>query len=137
VNEGKDIDLNIQLEKQECINLFVYADKDRIVQVLSNILIKSRKVTKKRNWTIEVKRTYNRVFVKIRDSGPGIDKEILPRLFDKFITGSPSGTGLGLYICKNIIEAQGGTIWAKNNDEDKGATFTFTLPIDTHSLVQF
>jgi signal transduction histidine kinase len=81
------------------------------------------------------KRTYNRVFVKISDSGPGIDKEILPRLFDKFIMGSPSGTGLGLYICKNIIESHGGKMWTKNNDENKGAIFTFTLPIVTQKLV--
>ncbi len=78
--------------------------------MLSNILINSIKFTKKGSITIDVKRTYNRVFVKIRDSGPGIDKEILPRLFDKFITGSPSGTDLGLYICKNIIEAHGGNM---------------------------
>jgi signal transduction histidine kinase len=71
------------------------------------------------------------VFVKISDSGPGIDKEVLPKLFNKFITGSPSGTGLGLYICKNITEAHGGNIWTKNNNENKGATFTFTLPIIT------
>lgn len=69
------------------------------------------------------------MFVKISDSGPRIDKEILPKLFDKFITGSPSGTGLRLYICKNIIEDHGGNIWAKNNDENKGATFAFTLPM--------
>ena len=79
---------------------------------------------------------HNKVFVKISDSGPGIDKEILPRLFNKINTGSPSGTGLGLYICKNIIEAHGGNIWAQNNDQNKGATFTFTLPIDTQKLVQ-
>lgn len=137
VCDGKDINLSTQLEKQESVRLFVHADKDRIVQVLSNILINSIKFTKNGSITIDVKRTYNRVFFKIRDSGPGIDKEILPRLFDKFITGSPSGTGLGLYICKNIIEAHGGNIWAKNNDENKGATFTFTLPIDTQSLAQF
>ena len=131
MNDGKDIDLDIQFEKQEIIKLFVYADKNRIIQVLSNILINSIKFTKKGGITIVVKRTYNRVLVKISDSGPGIDKEVLPRLFDKFITGSPSGTGLGLYICKNIIEAHGGNIWAKNNDENKGATFTFTLPIVT------
>lgn len=116
VCDGKDIDLSTQLEKQESVNLFVNTDKDRIIQVLSNILINSIKFTKKGSITTDVKRTYNRVFVKIRDSGPGIDKEILPGLFDKFITGSPSGTGLGLYICKNIIEAHGGNIWAKNND---------------------
>ena len=70
------------------------------------------KFTKKGSITIVVKKTYNMMFVKISDSGPGIDKAILPNLFNKFITGSPSGTGLGLYICKNIIEAHGGNIWA-------------------------
>ena len=95
-----------------------------------NILINSIRFTKIGTITINVKRTYNRVFVKIGDSGIGTDKDILPRLFDKFITGSSSGTGLGLYICKNIIEAHGGSIWIKNNDQNKGATFIFALPID-------
>jgi two-component system, OmpR family, sensor histidine kinase VicK len=76
------------------------------------------------------------VVIKISDSGPGIYKDILPRLFDKFLTGSPSGTGLGLYICKNIIETHGGKIWAENNDQKKGAAFTFALLIDTQKLVQ-
>ncbi len=98
MNDGKDIDLDIQFEKQEIVKLFVYADKNRIIQVLSNILINSIKFTKKGGITIVVKRTYNRVLVKISDSGLGIDKEVLPRLFDKFITSSPSGTGLGLYL---------------------------------------
>ena len=102
--------MNIQFEKLEIVKLIVYADKNRIIQVLSNILINSIKFTKKGSITIVVKRTCNRVLVKISDSGPGIDKEIMPRLFDKFITGSPSGTGLGLYICKNIVEAHGGNI---------------------------
>ena len=135
-NDGKEIDTNIQFDKQESPELFVYADKDRIVQVLSNILNNSIRFSKKGIITIAVNMTYNKVFVKISDSGPGIDKDILPRLFNKFITGSPSGTGLGLYICKNIIEAHGGNIWAENNDQNKGATFTFTLPIDTQKLVR-
>ena len=97
-NDGKDIDLDIQFEKQKIVNLFVYADKNRIIQVLSNILINALKFTKKGSITIVVKRTYNMVFVKISDSGPGIDKAILPKLFNKFITGSPSGTGLGIYL---------------------------------------
>ena len=97
-NDGKDIDLDIQFEKQEIVKLFVYADKNRIIQVLSNILINALKFTKKGSITIVVKRNYNMVFVKISDSGPGIDKEILPKLFNKFITGSPSGTGLGIYL---------------------------------------
>ena len=69
------------------------------------------------------------VMVSIRDKGIGIDSEILPRLFTKFVTKSYQGTGLGLYIVKNIIEAHGGQIWAENNKDGKGATFYFTLPL--------
>ncbi|HEU5120738.1 MAG TPA: HAMP domain-containing sensor histidine kinase, partial [Candidatus Nitrosocosmicus sp.] len=130
-HENDEIDLNLDLNRKER-SLLVYADKNRIHQVLSNILINSIKFTKKGNIDIDVKKGDKRIFIRIKDSGPGIDKQILPRLFDKFITGSPSGTGLGLYICKNIIEAHGGTIWAENNDdESKGAAFTFTLPMIT------
>jgi signal transduction histidine kinase len=66
----------------------------------------------------------------VRDSGLGIDPEILPRLFTKFATKSETGTGLGLFISKNIIEAHGGRIWAENNADGKGATFAFSLPIN-------
>ncbi len=70
------------------------------------------------------------VVVRVEDTGSGIDPEIFPRLFTKFSSKSFSGTGLGLYICKNIIEAHGGKIWAKNNDQGKrGATFSFSLPL--------
>jgi signal transduction histidine kinase len=69
------------------------------------------------------------VTVSVKDTGEGIAEEILPNLFSKFITYSNTGTGLGLYICKNIIESHGGKIWAENNYDDKGATFRFTLPI--------
>jgi signal transduction histidine kinase len=65
----------------------------------------------------------------VSDSGSGVDPEIMPRLFTKFSSKSFSGTGLGLYICKNIIEAHGGRIWAENNKDAKGATFSFTLPL--------
>jgi signal transduction histidine kinase len=68
--------------------------------------------------------------VSISDTGIGIDSEILPRLFTKFATKSTTGTGLGLFISKSIIEAHGGKIWGENND-DKGATFAFSLPIIT------
>jgi signal transduction histidine kinase len=70
--------------------------------------------------------------VSIRDSGSGIDPEIFPRLFTKFSSKSFSGTGLGLYISKNIIEGHGGKIWAQNNnDKEKcGATFSFSLPLN-------
>ena len=69
------------------------------------------------------------VIVSIKDKGKGIDEEILPRLFNKFVTKSDQGTGLGLYIAKNIIEAHGGQIWAQNNKDGIGATFSFSLPL--------
>jgi signal transduction histidine kinase len=65
----------------------------------------------------------------MRDTGSGINEEILPKLFTKFATKSDKGIGLGLYISKNIIEAHGGRIWAKNNNDGKGATFSFSLPL--------
>jgi signal transduction histidine kinase len=128
--ENAEIDLNLDVGRQKR-SLLVYADKNRINQVLSNILINSIKFTKEGNIDVDVRSGDNRIFIRIKDSGPGIDKQILPRLFDKFITDSPSGTGLGLYICKNIVEAHGGIIWAENSDDSKGAVFTFTLPMMT------
>ena len=77
----------------------------------------------------------NKVIVSIKDTGTGIDSEILPKLFTKFATTSSiaGGTGLGLFISKSIIEMHGGSIWAFNNDEknkdDRGSTFTFSLPV--------
>jgi signal transduction histidine kinase len=69
--------------------------------------------------------------ISVRDNGTGIDPEIFPRLFSKFATKSSQGTGLGLYISNNIIEAHGGNMLAWNNDEqEKGATFEFALPIN-------
>ena len=59
----------------------------------------------------------------------GIDPDIQDRLFSKFVTKSETGTGLGLYISKGIVEAHGGSIWAENNAEGKGATFYFSLPL--------
>jgi signal transduction histidine kinase len=65
----------------------------------------------------------------VKDTGQGIDPEISPRLFGKFVTkSSTSGTGLGLFISKNIVEAHGGKIWAEKNADGKGVTFSFTLP---------
>ena len=70
------------------------------------------------------------MIVSVIDRGNGIDREILPRLFTKFATKSNQGTGLGLYIAKNIIEAHGGQIWAQDNADGKGTTFLFSLPLD-------
>ncbi|MDN5867958.1 MAG: ATP-binding protein [Candidatus Nitrosocosmicus sp.] len=112
--------------------IFIHADKNRIARVLSNLLSNAIKFTTKGKIDIIVQNDNDGyITIKIRDYGTGIDKDILPRLFDKFVTGSASGTGLGLYICKNIIETHGGKIWTGYN---QGTTFTFTLPISNHKM---
>jgi signal transduction histidine kinase len=68
--------------------------------------------------------------INVNDNGQGIDPDMLPKLFSKFATNSFSGTGLGLFISKSIVEAHGGKIWAQNNADGQGSTFSFTLPID-------
>jgi signal transduction histidine kinase len=72
------------------------------------------------------------VIVSVKDSGAGIDPEIMPRLFTKFATKSEKGTGLGLFISKSIIECHDGSIWAENNPDGKGAMFAFSLPLSTN-----
>ena len=115
----------------------VNADRERIIQVISNLLNNAIKFTEEKGGgeiyvTAEEKEKDDQevVIVTIKDTGVGIDSEILPRLFTKFATRSQTGTGLGLFICKSIIEAHGGKIWAVNNANSKGgATFAFSLPI--------
>jgi len=117
--------------KHKTINddkMYVEADKDRITQVISNLLHNAIKFTSNGTILITSKRIGNEIIVSIHDNGSGIDPQILPVLFSKFATKSDKGTGLGLYICKNIIEAHGGKIWAENNTDSNGATFSFTLP---------
>jgi two-component system sensor histidine kinase VicK len=109
----------------------VYADKERIMQVLGNLLSNALKFTKQGTITIysEQSDDKSQLTVKVTDTGLGIDHTLLLRLFTKFATKSDKGTGLGLYISKSIVEAHGGRIWAENNTDGKGATFMFTLPI--------
>ena len=113
-------------------DVLVVADKHRINQVINNLLNNALKFTKQGQITIstEKEKKYGKeAIVKIQDSGPGIDPDIMPRLFTKFATKSYSGTGLGLFISKSIVETHGGRMWAENNLDGKGATFLFTLPI--------
>ena len=131
------------LNSQPTQGVSVYADKGRIGQVVFNLLDNAVKFTKAEggNITIMIKKegaegiqnnnNNEQVIVSIKDTGTGIDPQIMPRLFTKFATKSQTGgTGLGLFICKGIIEAHGGKIWAENNTEsEKGATFYFTLPL--------
>ncbi|HEU4444660.1 MAG TPA: HAMP domain-containing sensor histidine kinase [Nitrososphaeraceae archaeon] len=107
------------------------ADKTRLYQVIANLLTNAIKFTNVGTITVsaEVNDNNNELIVTVKDSGEGIHSDIIPRLFTKFVTRSNVGTGLGLYISKNIIEAHGGRIWAENNRDGKGANFTFTLPL--------
>jgi signal transduction histidine kinase len=123
-----------QLSSSEINDLIVDADRDRILQVLSNLLNNAIKFTSEGKIAITLEREGNQVIVKVRDSGSGIDSEIYPKLFEKFASKSEKGTGLGLFISKNIIQAHNGKIWAENNPGGIGATFSFSLPVAEPSL---
>jgi signal transduction histidine kinase len=126
--------------------VFVEADPGRIAQVISNLLNNAIKFTKggeAEDKTITIIVDNNKddkaVVVSVEDTGSGIDPEIFPKLFSKFITNSDTGTGLGLFISKNIVEAHGGKMWAENNNDvfgkrTRGARFCFTLPIIDKSI---
>jgi signal transduction histidine kinase len=109
-------------------DIIVNADKGRLSQVIANLLSNAIKFTDKGVISIETSESDGEVIATIRDSGSGIDPEIFPKLFSKFITKSDRGTGLGLFISKSIIESHGGKIWAENNRYEPGATFYFSLP---------
>jgi signal transduction histidine kinase len=113
-------------------DIIVSADKERISQVISNILSNALKFTEEGYISISTERKGKDVIITVKDTGVGIDSEILPRLFSKFTTKSEKGTGLGLYISKNIVERHGGKIWAANNADGKGATFIFSIPINNY-----
>jgi signal transduction histidine kinase len=117
------------LHEQLNENIFVEADKNRSSQVLSNLLGNAIKFTKEGTITVKAEVKDSKALVTIKDTGQGIDPEIFPRLYSKFAAKSETGTGLGLFISKSIIEAHGGKIWAENNQDGKGATFTFGLPL--------
>jgi two-component system, OmpR family, sensor histidine kinase VicK len=110
-------------------NYIIEADKGRIMQVIFNLLSNAFKFTEKGNIYVTLQTKGNDVIVNVRDSGVGIKSEVIPRLFTKFATKSFQGTGLGLFISKSIVESHGGRIWAKNNYDGRGATFSFTLPV--------
>jgi signal transduction histidine kinase len=113
----------------------VFADKPRLFEVVSNLLNNAVKFTDSGTITVKVEKKDDNVVVSVRDTGHGIDPEVVPRLFTKFASKSVSGTGLGLFISRSIVEAHGGMIWAENNS-DKGATFTFSLPLLPHAELE-
>jgi two-component system sensor histidine kinase VicK len=123
--------------------IIIEADRARLIQVLSNLLDNALKFTKKQDKenrndliyitaekkNIQYESKKKEVVVSIKDTGTGIDPEIFPRLFTKFATTSETGTGLGLFICKSIVEAHGGKIWAENIPDRKETVFAFSLPL--------
>ncbi len=124
-----------QLNKHGSYDSFLAeVDRSRVSQVISNLWDNAFKFTNEGEMIkMEIKREaincQKYAVITIKDNGRGIHTEILPKLFNKFATKSEKGTGLGLFICKNIVEAHGGRIWAKNNDDGNGATFSFILPL--------
>jgi two-component system sensor histidine kinase VicK len=130
IPQGKE--LKIIFDQRESAPLFVKGDKSRLFEVLSNLIGNAIKFTDSGGTitvTAEKTAAKNEAIVSIKDTGKGIDMEILPRLFSKFASKSDKGTGLGLFLSKGIIQAHGGKIWAENNKDGIGATFRFTLPL--------
>jgi signal transduction histidine kinase len=129
----KDVEIKLAVATKDDI-ILVEGDKERLTQVVDNLIGNAFKFTTEGEITINLekrkdKNTKEIVVVSIKDSGSGIQPDILPRLFTKFATKSETGTGLGLYISKRIIECHGGKIWAENNVADSGASFSFSLPL--------
>jgi signal transduction histidine kinase len=97
--------------------------------IISSIVKSNQSYTKDNTGRIIDEGVRDEVVISIKDRGTGIDPDIQNKLFSKFVTKSDTGSGLGLYISKGIVEAHGGKIWAENNSDGNGATFTFTLAV--------
>ncbi len=115
----------------------VRADSDRLLQVLTNLLNNARQYTPSGGQvTLSAEASGHEVVVRVKDNGIGIPAEHLPHIFDRFYRVDRSrsrraggGSGIGLTICKYLVEAQGGRIWAESPGEGQGSTFSFTLPM--------
>jgi signal transduction histidine kinase len=146
-NNNKTSETKLTFESKVKEDVFVEADKGRLIQVICNLLDNAFKFTEGHGESIQITlekqeqqeqgeqrleqqhQQEHYAIISIKDTGTGIDPEILPRLFSKFTTKSQRGTGLGLYISKNIVEAHGGRLYADNNADDKGATFSIIIPL--------
>jgi two-component system phosphate regulon sensor histidine kinase PhoR len=128
----------IEIKKEIDQNLpEVYADAERLIQVFNNLLGNAIKFTPKEG-RIAIAAKNNpsgqEIIISVSDTGIGIEKENLPRVFDKFyqvlerMPTDINGTGIGLSIAKEIVELHGGRIWAES-EKDQGTTFNFTIPM--------
>ncbi len=154
--KSKENDIEIIFSEPNVDPIIVEADRVRIDEVISNLLINAVKFTKRNSrvnggvddhnlsaitifTSIKSNQEYNKdningkrggeVVISIKDRGTGIDPAIKDKLFSIFVTKSETGSGLGLFISKGIVETHGGKIWAENNADGKGATFSFSIPI--------
>ena len=128
VKGRKDVKL-----RYEPKDILLVADKVRVGRVVSNLLNNAIKFTASGEIIISTTQTKHNngtgeINVYIKDTGTGLSPAILPKLFSKFVSTDSGGTGLGLFVSKNIVEAHGGKIQAQNNDDGKGATFSFIIP---------
>jgi signal transduction histidine kinase len=139
-SNGEKDEVKISYEPKD---IFLEADKERISQVISNLLSNALKATNKGFVSImsDISDNSNNdnnndkmAIISVKDTGQGIAPDILPKLFSKFFSKFFEGTGLGLYISKSIVGAHGGKIWAESNLDGKGATFSFTLPLNRHKV---
>jgi signal transduction histidine kinase len=140
--EALEKNVKVIIDFKKNVPTTLYADEARLQQVFNNLLSNAINFTNHGTVLVTVYKAQvdtnvenanqdeESIVVEIKDSGSGINVEMLPRLFEKFATRSGSGTGLGLYISKSIVESHGGKIWAYNNKDGIGATFTFTLPVN-------
>ena len=143
IKESKDVKL-----RYEPKDILIVADKVRVGRVISNLLNNAIKFTLRGEITISViKLKHNNnnnnddddgsgeIQVNIKDTGTGLSPAILPKLFSKFVSTDSGGTGLGLFVSRNIVEAHGGKIQAQNNDDGIGAMFSFTIPKMANSQI--
>lgn len=127
IEKGRNVEIVFKPNSNSPV--IIEADKSRLFEVLSNLIKNAIKFTTEGTITVSSELSDGSVVVNVCDTGKGIDPEIMPKLFTRFAPKSDSGTGLGLFIAKSIVEAHGGKIWAANNADGKGATFGFSMPV--------
>jgi signal transduction histidine kinase len=110
----------------------IYCDPSKMAQTVYNLLDNAMKFTRRGNIVVSATSFKGEVVVSIVDPGTGIDPEIKKRLFEKFASKSNGGTGLGLYLSKKIVDAHGGRIWCKDNEQRNGTNCGFAIPLDLY-----
>jgi PAS domain S-box-containing protein len=130
--------VSVQTQLSEGLFL-IHGDRVQLQQVVLNLILNAVEAMgsvegKPRDLFISTEQNHAGVLVAVRDSGPGINPEHLERIFTSFYTTKPDGTGMGLSICRSIIDAHGGQLWVDAN-EPRGAVFQFTLPRPENKLM--